>query len=47
MIRRNFKRGQLVRRRFEATQNWQERQALRLGTYIRLSGISRLLDLGV
>lgn len=24
MIRRNFKRGQLVRRRFEATQNWQE-----------------------
>lgn len=29
MIRRNFKRGQLVRRRFEATQNWQEWADLR------------------
>ena len=29
MIRRNLKRGQLVRRRFEATQNWQEWADLR------------------
>lgn len=29
MIRRNLKRGQLVRRRFEATQDWQEWSELR------------------
>ena len=29
MIRRNLKRGQLVRRRFESTQNWQEWADLR------------------
>ena len=51
MIRRNFKRGQIVRRRFEATQNWQEwadlrREFERLGRLLKMLRDDKGMNLG-